>query len=137
MKHLNRLEQVLARLEWDDEWDDALMCDFQGRLVESVSANVFVLKGNTLLTPALEKCGVAGVMRSYLIERILPKFNLTVEESDLALEDLQQSDGLWVCNSVRGLGEVAAFQALSWKRSELFADVRQTLNASLHLQWDR
>jgi 4-amino-4-deoxychorismate lyase len=137
MKHLNRLEQVLARLEWDDKWDDGLMCDYHGRLIESVSANLFLLKGRRLLTPTLEKCGVAGVMRSYLVERILPKFNLIVEESSLTLEDLQQSDGLWVCNSVRGLGEVASFEAISWERSEIFADVRQTLNASLHPQWDR
>lgn len=137
MKHLNRLEQVLARLEWGDEWDDALMCDYQGQLIETVSANLFVLKGTTLLTPGLEKCGVAGVMRSYLIERIFPKYDLQVEECDLGTEDLQQADGLWLCNSVRGLGEVSSFLDLSWKRTELFSDVRQTLNASLHPQWDR
>lgn len=137
MKHLNRLEQVLARLEWDDEWDDALMCDFHGNIVETVSANVFVLIGKTLLTPRMEACGVAGVMRSYLIERILPRFNLDLEEADIKLEDLIRADGLWVCNAVRGLGEASGFRDISWERTELFSDVRQTLNASLHPQWDR
>lgn len=137
MKHLNRLEQVLARLEWEDKWDDALMRDYQDHLIESVSANVFVLSGETLLTPNIDRCGVAGVMRSYLIERILPKFNLTCKETSLRLEDLHQADGVWLCNSVRGLGEVSNFLDMSWQRTEIFSEVRRTLNANLHPQWDR
>lgn len=137
MKHLNRLEQVIARLEWEDEWDDALMCDYQGHLIETVAANIFVYKNDTLLTPPLDQCGVAGVMRSYLIERILPKFNLDVREAELSVDDLKQADGLWLCNSVRGLGEVSECLDMSWQRTEIFAEVLRTLNTSLHPQWDR
>jgi len=64
IKHLNRLEQVLARAEWDDlEVAEGLMMDEGGAVICATQANLFVLAGGALVTPALDSCGVAGVMR--------------------------------------------------------------------------
>lgn len=64
IKHLNRLEQVLARAEWDDPGvAEGLMMDDGGNVICATQANLFVATGSQLVTPALDASGVAGVMR--------------------------------------------------------------------------
>jgi 4-amino-4-deoxychorismate lyase len=99
VKHLNRLEQVLARAEWDDpEIVEALLFDAKDRLVSAVAANVFIARGGKLLTPALEECGVAGVAR----EEILARYPDT-EVREIGREDLMQADEIFLSSSVRGI----------------------------------
>ena len=65
IKHLNRLEQVLAQAEWDDEAiDEGLMLDTEGELVSGTASNVFLVREGVLVTPDLRFCGVLGVMRA-------------------------------------------------------------------------
>lgn len=69
IKHLNRLEQVLARGEWDDSGiAEGLVLDTAGRVVEATAANLFLVEGGRLVTPDLSRCGVAGVMRAVVME---------------------------------------------------------------------
>ena len=64
LKHLNRLEQVLARAEWDDDaMDEGLMCDQDGQVIAATQANLFAKIEGRWVTPRLDQCGVAGVMR--------------------------------------------------------------------------
>jgi 4-amino-4-deoxychorismate lyase len=64
LKHLNRLEQVLARAEWEDgAMDEGLMQDDRGRVIAATQANLFVRMAEQWVTPVLDECGVAGVMR--------------------------------------------------------------------------
>jgi len=68
LKHCNRLEYVLARGEWSDPaLAEGLLLDTDGHVVEGIHMNTFALCGSTLLVPALDRCGVAGVMRAHLI----------------------------------------------------------------------
>jgi 4-amino-4-deoxychorismate lyase len=72
LKHLNRVEQVLARSEWSDpDVVEGLMCDLEGRLVEATAMNVFVAIDGAVVTPRVDRCGVAGVMRDLLIDERL------------------------------------------------------------------
>jgi 4-amino-4-deoxychorismate lyase len=65
LKHLNRLEQVLARAEWQDgEHAEGLMLDQAGRVIEGVFSNLFLVRDGVLITADLKRCGVAGVMRA-------------------------------------------------------------------------
>jgi len=62
LKHLNRLEQVLARAEWDDPTiAEGLLCDADGLVISATAANLFAVFGGVLATPAVDRCGVAGV----------------------------------------------------------------------------
>jgi 4-amino-4-deoxychorismate lyase len=64
LKHLNRLEQVLARAEWNDgAWDEGLMCDDRDDVIAATQANLFARIDGYWVTPRLDECGVAGVMR--------------------------------------------------------------------------
>ncbi len=99
VKHLNRLDQVLARQEWDGEYQEGVMLDAKGYVREGTMSNLFVLKGARLLTPALENCGVRGVMREWIIGRCA-ELGITVQCGDMTLEEALQSDGLFFCNAV-------------------------------------
>ncbi|MHA6493725.1 aminodeoxychorismate lyase [Pseudomonas borbori] len=114
MKHLNRLEQVLARAEWQDaEHAEGLMRDTTGRVIECVYSNLFWSKDGVLLTPDLSRCGVAGVMRAELLAqaRVL---GIACEVRDCSLDELLTADEVFVCNSLYGVWPVRALQAHDW-----------------------
>lgn len=114
LKHLNRLEQVIARGEWSDaEHAEGLMRDTTGRVVEGVYSNLFMVKGGVLLTPDLTRCGVAGVMRGELLT-LAEQANMPARALDLQMSDLQKADEVFVCNSVYGIWPVRAFEQLNW-----------------------
>ncbi|MFK8329417.1 aminodeoxychorismate lyase [Pseudomonas sp. BJa5] len=114
LKHLNRLEQVLARAEWQDaEHAEGLMRDTSGRVIEGVYSNLFLVRAGELLTADLSRCGVAGVMRAALIEQAAAA-GIAVRITDLSLKDLELADEVFVCNSVYGIWPVRAFASLNW-----------------------
>lgn len=103
IKHLNRLEQVLARMEWDDEdIREGLMCDSEGFVVEGVMSNLFLRIGGRLLTPKLDRCGVRGVMRTHVL-RLAAAEGLMVDEGRFRRESVLAADELFLTNSVIGL----------------------------------
>lgn len=104
LKHLNRLEQVLARAEWDDaEIAEGLLQDAEGRVVCATAANLFVSRGGRLATSALDRCGVAGVARAEVLARY-PR----TEVRDITVEELMQADEIFLTSSVRGILPVRA-----------------------------
>ena len=119
-KHLNRLEQVLARLEWSDpEIDESLLLDTEGFVVEGVSTNVFLLQGNAVVTPLLDRAGVRGVMRDLLIQ-MASASGYSVREERVRPEFLKSADALVLTNSVRGICPVASLDGRSFD-SQAFA----------------
>jgi 4-amino-4-deoxychorismate lyase len=69
LKHLNRLEQVLAQMARDEAGlDEVLMLSTAGRVIGGSMSNVFFANQSGLFTPALTDCGVAGVMRRVVLE---------------------------------------------------------------------
>ena len=99
VKHLNRLEQVLARAEWSDpEIAEGLMLDADGRAIEGVMSNLFVVTGGEVATPDLSRCGVAGMTRELLLE--------SVRVSDVTLEEVWSADELFLTNSLIGVWPV-------------------------------
>ncbi len=110
LKHLNRLEQVLARAEWDDpDIAEGLMQDIEGNIIEGTMSNLFVVQGERLRTPALSRCGVAGVMRAQVMAAAAAQ-GIAVEEGRLGLKELAAADELFLTNSVIGLWPVRRFE---------------------------
>jgi len=106
IKHLNRLEQVLARSEWDDpSIQEGLLADTQGDIVEAISHNVFIVNGQELLTPDLRFCGVEGVMREYILG-LVKEMALSVQVTSITREDVLAADAVFLCNSVHGIWPV-------------------------------
>ncbi|WP_027331017.1 aminodeoxychorismate lyase [Marinimicrobium agarilyticum] len=106
MKHLNRLEYVLARSEWGDDYPEGLLLDAADRVIEGTLSNVFVRLEAGWRTPALERNGVAGVMRQLLLESLAPAQGIAVSEATISLQDLMSAREWFVCNSVFGIWPV-------------------------------
>ncbi|NIE73803.1 aminodeoxychorismate lyase [Pantoea sp. Ap-967] len=112
LKHLNRLEQVLARAEWQgSELAEGLMRDGQGRVIEGVYSNLFLVREGVLHTADLSRCGVAGVMRGALLEQA-QVLGIALQVRDIAFDELALADEVFVCNSVYGVWPVRGIPAL-------------------------
>lgn len=102
IKHLNRLEQVMARREAAAAGaDEALMLDTTGQVVCATSGNVVVLDKGCWLTPPVSGSGVAGVCRGWLLEQGL------VREAALLPAQVEAAQAVFLCNAVRGILPVA------------------------------
>ncbi len=109
LKHLNRLEQVLARNEWhDDTVGEGLMLDLEDRAICATAANVFAVRDDRLFTPAVARCGVAGAARAELLDR----HDVTV--TDMSLPELRQADELFLTSAVRGIVPVRELAGRAW-----------------------
>lgn len=109
IKHLNRLEQVLARAEWGDadRFQEGLMLDLEGKVIEGTMSNVFASPGEgVLLTPDLSCSGVTGVMRRYILEQA-GTAGITTRVEPFTLDELLQSREIFLCNSILGVWPVA------------------------------
>ena len=103
IKHLDRLENVLARNEWhDDSYAEGLMLDIDGNIVEGTMSNLFWVEKNRLYTPLLDRCGVHGIMRQRVIETAA-ELGLKCSEERADLERMQQADELFITNSIIGI----------------------------------
>ena len=105
IKHLNRLEQILARNEWQNEFQEGLLLDYNDRLVEASMSNIFLVHDNCLMTPPLQDCGVAGVMRSVVIE-LAEQLGIQCSIRPLSVNNLDAQHELFVCNSLIGIWPV-------------------------------
>lgn len=118
IKHLNRLENVLARREWSDPAIlEGLLLDRDGYVLEGVMSNVLVRKANTLQTPLLDAGGVAGVMREVVLEAAA-NLGWQLEQCRLTPDDLHSADKIWICNSLLGLMPVSRLDDAVWPVAE-------------------
>ncbi|MCJ8167787.1 aminodeoxychorismate lyase [Atopomonas sediminilitoris] len=114
LKHLNRLEQVLARSEWrDPQYAEGLMRDSDGWVIEGVFSNLFIVRDGCLYTPELNQCGVAGIMRQALLSQA-PQRGLTVKVAPISYDALLAADEVLLCNSLYGVWPVRTLCDRTW-----------------------
>ena len=129
LKHLNRLEHVLAQNEWHEERiEEGLMCDTEGELVSATAGNVFIVRNGTLCTPDLRFSGVLGVMRGEVL-RIAGEMGIATSVEPLWPQDLQEATEVFLTNAVRGIRSVAAIDDQRWESRAM----AQNLIAALQL----
>lgn len=127
IKHLNRLENILARMEWRDEGVfEGLLLDQHDNVIECTMSNLFARFGNRLVTPDLRQCGVAGVTRQRIIE-LAWVLNLSVEVGILPLATLLEADEVLICNSLYGAFQVVELQKNTWSEQNLASEIRVAL----------
>lgn len=106
IKHLNRLEQVLARAEWrDDAVQEGLMLDYDGHVIEGTMSNLFFVKDGVLHTPSLVNCGIDGIVRQIVIV-FANRNGLEVSENHFNKQSVLEADEVFVTNSVIGIWPV-------------------------------
>ena len=105
IKHLNRLEQVLASAETREAGaTEGILLDRENHVIGAISANIFLVMEDRLLTPRLDRCGVRGVVRS----QVLAEYGARCEQRRIMVDMLREADEIFVCNSVRGIVPVTA-----------------------------
>lgn len=105
IKHCNRLEQVLAQSQLKEGEDDALLLSYAGDVIESCTSNLLVCLDNQWFTPKLDKAGVKGVARQWLITK------MNIAEANLNLSDLYNAQHLYLSNSLGGLRPISMLWA--------------------------
>lgn len=129
LKHLNRLEQILARREWDEaDIQEGLMLDTQDRVVEGTMSNLFWLKGDTLHTPDLSDCGVQGIMREQVM-KLAPQLAMSVATGAYPLAHVQDADGVFLTNSVIGLWPVRQLESIVFSPDPRIKQLQKQLDA--------
>ena len=122
LKHCNRLEQILARGEWTDPAvDEGLMRSTEGDVVCATAANLFVLHGDRWTTPPVDRCGIAGTCRAWLLSET------GAAEARLQPADIESADAVALCNAVRGILPVARLDARAWASHPAIATLRRSL----------
>ncbi|MBK1642296.1 aminodeoxychorismate lyase [Chromatium okenii] len=119
LKHLNRLDAVLARREWDDPAiSEGVMCDPQGAVVGGTMSNLFVWTDERLLTPPVTHSGIAGTCRAVTLE-FAAQFGITCAEAPLTLTALTSASGLFFTNAIIGVWPVRELAGRQYDRSAL------------------
>lgn len=128
MKHLNRLEQVLARAEWQDDYAEGLMRDTEGLVIEGTRTNLFLVRDDgTVVTPDLSQSGVAGVMRAQVLDSAAAMgMNCVIQA--VTTDMVESAQELFLTNSLIGIWPIRRIEA----RHYVVGQVSQTLQAALH-----
>jgi len=130
MKTLNRLEQVLARNEWSDgSVFEGITLDTDGRVICGTMSNVFLISGQQLLTPALTRCGVSGVMRRHLLT-LLDNAGIDCQVRDVDVRELWAADGVFISNSQIGILPARRCERHTWQPQGVFHRLRTLLRNS-------
>lgn len=118
IKHGNRLEQVLARSRWHPDWDEALLLDQDQNVIEGTQSNLFVVEQGVLKTPDLSLCGVAGVMRGYVLG-LAQTIGVEVQTVRLSLSQVESADEVFLTNSLIGIWPVKRCGKILYNTSEV------------------
>ena len=107
LKHLNRLENVLAKNELLPSTFEGIMSNYLGNVIEGTMSNVFFENDDALYSPDLTLSGVEGIMRS-LVLRYCGKQNIPLSITDIPRSELDEFDGAFISNSLIGVLPVSS-----------------------------
>jgi 4-amino-4-deoxychorismate lyase len=126
-KTLNRLENVLARGEWDDPAiAEGLLGDAAGRVIEGTMSNLFVVRAGVVATPALTRCGVIGAQRERARELLRAAGHECVER-DIPWSELEGADEAFLSNSLIGIWPLAALGERRWAVGPVARQLQQLI----------
>ena len=117
IKHLNRLDSVIARSEWDDNFFEGLFVDKSGNLLEGTMTNIFFIKNKVLYIPKLKSCGIEGIM-SQVIKEKKNLFFKDFMERNLKFSEINNFDAMFLTNSIIRVLPVKHLENVSFKITE-------------------
>jgi 4-amino-4-deoxychorismate lyase len=128
MKHLNRLEQVLAQSEWRDPTiAEGLMMDTEGEVVSATSSNLFLVIDGILVTPDVRYAGVAGILRGQVLKTARAQGWLC-EERSVWPEEVMNATEVFVTNAVRGVRPVIKLAERHWSVGVVTREIANALS---------
>ena len=129
IKHLNRLENVLARAEWNDgDIAEGILRDLEGHVVGGTMTNLFIVSDGELLTPPLDRCGVAGVTRDRIIDAAARE-GMPCRATELSWDAVLAAEEVFLVNSLAGIWPVRTIEGHTRARAP--GSVTRRLQAAL------
>jgi len=129
IKHLNRLEQVMARSEWSGpKFQEGIMLDVNGNVVEGTMTNLFYIKDSLVHTAPIISSGVAGVMRGIVLKS-LSDLGLPLIEREYGKEELLCADECFFCNSVIGIWPILRIEDVTFTKGAFTTLLQDKINA--------
>ncbi|NPA36048.1 MAG: aminotransferase IV [Chlorobi bacterium] len=87
----------------ENNLDDCLIINSDGKVIEGISSNLFVIKDKSVLTPAVKSGCVSGIMRKQVLS-VLKNMGIKTTETDgFTKEDLLNADELFLTNAIQGI----------------------------------
>lgn len=126
IKHLNRLDNVLARNEWDNEFHEGFMSDTNGNLVEGTMSNIFCIKNGALFTPRLDQSGVNGVIRNQVLS-IAKEKNFENHIKNITVDDIYSMDEIFITNSIIGIWPVVSVGETKYPVGKIMCNLQSKL----------
>lgn len=126
VKHLNRIEQVLARAELEKDCQEGLMCNEFGHVIAGTMTNLFIVSRDRLLTPDLSHSGVQGVMRGMVLERAL-ELSLNVRTVNITQSDVLQAEEVFLTNSLIGLWPVRRIESREYPLGKVTKRIQEAI----------
>ncbi|HEU5339540.1 MAG TPA: aminodeoxychorismate lyase [Sulfuricaulis sp.] len=126
LKHLNRLEQILGRMELKDDCAEGLMQDEYGHVIDGTMTNLFMVVHGSLITPDLTHSGVEGVMRAVVLENAAAlsiPCNITV----LTRADILAAEEIFLTNSLIGLWPVCRIQTREYPVGRITQRIQEAI----------
>ena len=127
LKHLNRLEQVLARMEMNNDCAEGLMRDETGHVVEGTMTNLFIVADTTLITPDLTHSGVEGVMRNLVLERAAG-LALNCCIAQLTPEAILAAEEIFLTNSLIGVWPVRRLEGREYEVGRVTRKIQDAIH---------
>lgn len=128
IKHLNRLENVLAAAESDDaDIAEGLLMDEDGNIIGGTRSNLFLVLRNRLITPDLSRCGVAGVQRDRVMAWAA-QHNIALQVRDVGLDEVLHADELFLVNSIIGIWPIRELGQHCWSAFPFTARIRDSFD---------
>lgn len=116
VKHLNRLEQVLASRHWPEGMDEAILCNDLDQPICGTRSNLFWVKAGEIYTPPMDGSGVKGVMRSKIIQ-LKDKYKVAMRIQMGEWGSLQEADEIFVSNALIGIWPVRQLEHRHWSEA--------------------
>ena len=125
LKTNNKLINVLAGIYANENnLDNCILLNNKKNVTEFLNGNLFIVRGNKIITPNLDSGCLKGIMRKKIIEyvKLLPEFS--IEETVISPFDLLSANEIWLTNSISGIINVTNYRNKSFSNdvAKIFID---------------
>lgn len=126
IKSLNRLENVIASSELGTVHDEGFMSDIDGNVIEGTMSNLFAVIKGILVTPALSRGGIKGIVREQILD-IAKNSHIRHEIRDIGRDELLSSGEIFICNSVTGICRVKQLEQQHYVQARITTTIKTEL----------
>ncbi|AWM12879.1 aminotransferase class IV [Flavobacterium sediminis] len=115
----------------ENGYDNCFLLNSEKNVIEALQSNIFMLMGNTLVTPPVSDGCLNGIMRKKILEIASAMPNISVEEKSISPFDLQKADEIFLTNVIKGIQPVTKYKKKSFQlhlAKEIVAQLNTVLN---------